>query len=396
MEFEGSRESFPEHKLSRNELLQRARQLQWYHTLRFDGDFTTEGLFDLDDFVPFYSIPTDLSGLNCIDIGTGNGYWAFELEKRNAKSVTAADIPNYGDTDFNMLAGGEPPPPHSVEDGAYGEPFRVAASLFESKVSYKCSSIYDLTPDNPGVFDFVFCASMLMHVFGPHLALQRISKICDRMLCLITQTDIAKEGTSSAEFIGHKIPYVHYIFSPDCIVNMTRCGGFEKVLRGPTFEIYHRDTAASHTAICHTTVLGFKKAQDVGMALPDPSLCPEQDRTTEIEIVSAPRRVHRNSRFAIIARFTNTSNSTWYGEGKTHGFNLGYELEHKSLAGRKKTVTQTGDSVFPDYLHAGVSTLVNLTVTAPTKQGKIRVRPIVFQGNTPFMSNDTYAGISVD
>ena len=39
-----------------------------------------------------YPVPADLSGLRCLDVGTMDGFWAFEMERRGAASVTAIDL----------------------------------------------------------------------------------------------------------------------------------------------------------------------------------------------------------------------------------------------------------------------------------------------------------------
>ena len=63
MAFEGTIDRFPEHGRSRVELLERARQLSWYHTLRLDDTQTTQGIFALDEFQPYYLVPESLRGL---------------------------------------------------------------------------------------------------------------------------------------------------------------------------------------------------------------------------------------------------------------------------------------------------------------------------------------------
>ncbi len=48
-------------------------------------------MFDLRPYVDRYGLPADLSGLRVLDVGTFEGFWAFELERRGA-SVTALDV----------------------------------------------------------------------------------------------------------------------------------------------------------------------------------------------------------------------------------------------------------------------------------------------------------------
>ena len=37
-------------------------------------------------------LPASLAGRRCLDVGTWDGFWAFEMERRGAASVTAIDI----------------------------------------------------------------------------------------------------------------------------------------------------------------------------------------------------------------------------------------------------------------------------------------------------------------
>src|SRR5712692_7649815 len=105
MAFEGTIDQFPEARQGRPELLARARELAWYHTLRLDETFTTRGMFALDEFLPYYMLPDSLTGLRCLEIGTGNGYWSFQMEGRGAEHVIATDIADYSQTDFSRVPG---------------------------------------------------------------------------------------------------------------------------------------------------------------------------------------------------------------------------------------------------------------------------------------------------
>ena len=64
--------------------------MDWYHTIDLPGLGPTPGYFDTRGApVP---LPERLDGLRCLDVGTYDGYWAFEMERRGAASVTALDL----------------------------------------------------------------------------------------------------------------------------------------------------------------------------------------------------------------------------------------------------------------------------------------------------------------
>ena len=150
------------------------------------------------------------------------------------------------------------PCPAPSPEGSYGEPFRIAAVLNRSRVNYKICSVYDLSPERVGVFDLVFCGSMLMHLKNPMAALGRIASVCGNCLVITTQTEIGFDGDSAARYLGHDIPFVHFVPSPDCIANMLKACGFAAVLRGPTFYLRFRDRQANQEALCHTSLVCLK------------------------------------------------------------------------------------------------------------------------------------------
>src|SRR4051794_2756443 len=60
----------------------------WYHTLDLGAGVSTDGMFDLRPFVDLYGLPDSLEGKRVLDVGTFDGFWAFEMERRGA-SVTS-------------------------------------------------------------------------------------------------------------------------------------------------------------------------------------------------------------------------------------------------------------------------------------------------------------------
>jgi tRNA (mo5U34)-methyltransferase len=158
--------------------LDRARELGWYHTIELAPGHVTEGMFDLRPFVDRYGLPERLDGLRCLDVGTWDGFWAFELERRGAAEVVALDV-----DDERML---DVPPrrrPASYDDPRRGEGFHLAHELLGSKVERVDLSIYDATEERLGTFDLVFCGSVIMHLRDQLLALERIAGLCrDRFI----------------------------------------------------------------------------------------------------------------------------------------------------------------------------------------------------------------------
>jgi tRNA (mo5U34)-methyltransferase len=149
----------------------------WYHTLDIAPGVTTKGWFDLRPVVDLMPWP-NVRGKRCLDIGTFDGYLAFELERRGASEVVAVDVedhllwdwpPDYRGADLARDPGFSGPPK--------GAGFRLAAELMGSKVDWRPISIYDLDPAELGTFDVVVCGSLLLHLRDPIRALEAVRSV---------------------------------------------------------------------------------------------------------------------------------------------------------------------------------------------------------------------------
>jgi tRNA (mo5U34)-methyltransferase len=150
------------------ELLEKAKAQSWYHTLDLPG-LQTSGLFDMRPYVGTYGLPGSLAGMRVLEIGTWDGFWAFEMERRGAEEVVALDLDDERDLDW---------PPRRRDfnpEAVRGEGFRVAAELLESKVERVVCSVYDARSADLGQFDLILCGSVLIHLRDQLLALERIA-----------------------------------------------------------------------------------------------------------------------------------------------------------------------------------------------------------------------------
>lgn len=149
----------------------------WYHTIDVARGVTTPGWFDLRHVVNDLPWP-NVAGKRCLDIGTFDGFFAFEMERRGAEQVVAVDVedhlkwdwpPDYRAADLPRDSGFTGPPK--------GAGFRLLAEMIGSKVRWEPISIYDLDPEVIGRFDVVVCGSLLLHLRDPIRALEAVRSV---------------------------------------------------------------------------------------------------------------------------------------------------------------------------------------------------------------------------
>jgi tRNA (mo5U34)-methyltransferase len=149
----------------------------WYHTLDLPGGYTTPGWFDLRPVVDSFPWP-DVRGKRCLDVGTYDGFLAFELERRGASEVIATDIPNHEDWDWPAAARAKGGEELAKLAGVKGHGFEAAHAALGSRVEKRAISIYHLTPEELGTFDVVVCGTLMLHLRDPVRGLEAIRRVC--------------------------------------------------------------------------------------------------------------------------------------------------------------------------------------------------------------------------
>lgn len=143
----------------------------WYHTIELAPGIATPGQVDMRS-VAASVLPDDLNGKRVLDVGTFDGFWAFEMEKRGAE-VVAVDVEKIDDAEW---------PPRrrdalrvEVEAAGVelGRGFRIASAALRSQVDRRVCNFYDLTPERlGGPVDLVFAGTILLHLRDPVRALE--------------------------------------------------------------------------------------------------------------------------------------------------------------------------------------------------------------------------------
>ena len=135
--------------------------VDWWHAIELPDGSVTPGGWDLRETARAIPWP-DLQGKRCLDVGTADGFWAFEMERRGAAEVVATDAPS----------------PFQARARAR---FEYARDRLGSGVRYEERDVFQLE----GEFDVLFAGYVLQMVRDPIGALVAMRRVCRGQLLLL-------------------------------------------------------------------------------------------------------------------------------------------------------------------------------------------------------------------
>lgn len=162
--------------MNRDEIAAALAEYKWYHRIRVAEGIYTPGV---EGFVPL-SAPVlkamdrvDFGGRRVLDVGCRDGLFSFEAERRGASDVLGIDTClSTGAVEFLI--------PH----------LKSAVKMWEM-------SLYELRPDEHGLFDVVLFPGVLYHLRFPFNALRTLTDMLEDGGRLIIETALyADAGTS--------------------------------------------------------------------------------------------------------------------------------------------------------------------------------------------------------
>lgn len=213
----------------------------WYHTLELGEGVVTPGMFDHRPVLDRYPLPDDLSGLRCLDVATMDGYWAFEMERRGAASVTALDLEDPEQLDWPASLRNQ----EKSLDETKADRFALAKEALGSNVERVLMSAYDLSPEL-GTFDFVFCGDLLLHLKDPITPVENIRSVCTGSAVIVNVIKKFRfaEKRPMAELDGIDV-FEWWVTNLEGLVRIVRAAGFARVEASETFELPFNDGGAS-------------------------------------------------------------------------------------------------------------------------------------------------------
>jgi tRNA (mo5U34)-methyltransferase len=217
------------------ELSETVKRYPWYHTLDLGQGVVTPGMFDHRDAVDRYLIPKNLAGKRCLDVGTMDGFWAFEMERRGADEVVAVDLEDPEKLDW----------PASLRekitktlDETKETRFNLARNCLDSRVERKLRSVYELSPDDLGTFDLVFCGDLLVHLKDPITAVERIRSVCrgSAVICtpILRKRLLGKRAFAELDGIDE---FQWWLFTMPAFQRLAIAAGFARIEESTEFEM---------------------------------------------------------------------------------------------------------------------------------------------------------------
>jgi tRNA (mo5U34)-methyltransferase len=195
----------------------------WWHSIDLGGGRITPGVRKIDDLRSRYAnfkLPEDLSGKRVLDIGCWDGFFSFEAERHGAQVVSV--------------------------DCWRPEKFFEAHRALNSRAEFHEMSVYELSREKLGVFDFVFFLGVLYHLQHPLLSLQRVCEVTSGIAIIGSYVidNILETASPAMEFypldeLGGQ--YDNW-WGPntDCLVKMAQTAGFAQ-----TDVIYSEQTSTT-------------------------------------------------------------------------------------------------------------------------------------------------------
>jgi len=192
------------------------RATGWYHSIDLPDGRVINGFIGIEELRERFAefpLPRDLNGKRVLDIGTWDGWFAFEAERRGAEVVAV--------------------------DNVEQENFRYARRELGSKVKYGVAEVYELRGKGFEPFDYVFFLGVLYHLRHPLLALESVCALTKDVAIVdsfIVDDDYRGEG-------GSPIPWMEFYETTElsnqvdnwvgptleCLMALCRSAGFARV-----------------------------------------------------------------------------------------------------------------------------------------------------------------------
>ncbi len=181
------------------------RDYFWYHSIDLGSGVCTPGVYDLRDKWHHYHFPDTLHGKRILDVGAATGFFSFEFAKMGGEVMAVElssldELDSFPGQDREVLAQKaakymmgyvvEPPKNWDTESLYHpflAGPFDYCQQVLGLSVPRVFKSIYALSPESEGFFDWVFVGDVLLHTLRPLEALSAAASVCRDTLVIAQQ-----------------------------------------------------------------------------------------------------------------------------------------------------------------------------------------------------------------
>lgn len=192
--------------------------IYWYHTIELPNGWVTKGTYDHRPYLYRYGFPGSLKGKTVLDVGSSDGFFSFDFERRDAAKTLAIDTNLYDGSmarDPSPVSRDKYAQKYSTLFGTLGKEFSdilqtlglqtantllILKYFLNSSVEFKNHSIYDLSSIGEK-YDFVFCGDLIEHLKNPLIAVEQLRAVTEE-LCIISLSSALPSGRLGA--IVHK------------------------------------------------------------------------------------------------------------------------------------------------------------------------------------------------
>lgn len=227
------------------EIRREMQKYEWYHTIELAPGVLTPGQYDHRPLLKHYGIPADLSGKTVIDVGPAHGFFAFQFEERGADEVATVELPQWsahdGSAQLKEKFGEEDV--DTVNEPYLHNTLAFAIEARNSQVKQFFYSIYDINPENVGMYDIAFCGSLLIHLTDPLRALYALRSVTREYAIIATVIDPDRFGGRKPRAYFHGTAEGQAFWAPNmtCLEQWARAAGFSRVERVSTFDLKSLD-----------------------------------------------------------------------------------------------------------------------------------------------------------
>lgn len=239
-------------------LWERVSEIGWYHTINLGGGVVTPGFIDNRATVDRFGLPRDMTGMRCLDIGTYDGFWAFEMERRGAREVIGIDVDSPLEHDMPRLQRAEAVRVAGMQSERQrqrwsetqssrglqypGAGFALAKEALGSRARRENINVYDVSPERLGTFDVVLISQLLLRLRDPQTVIENMFSVARGIAIIAEPFDAELEEASRplSEFVGTTVLGVWWRHSIQSMRKMMEVAGFAPVEEVSRFEVENR------------------------------------------------------------------------------------------------------------------------------------------------------------